>query len=87
MRTNNYKSGKDIMPLMMNFTEPNPISISEPVSITITYSDAEQINYEMRIVGTRSLRSSMTNKSRGIGRTPAHVTDRKNEIDDSKSVR
>jgi hypothetical protein len=86
MRTySNYASGKDIMPLMMNFTKPNPISISEPYSFT--YSDTEQINYEMRIVGTRSLRSSMTNKSRGIGRTPAHVTDRKNEIDDSKSVR
>jgi hypothetical protein len=86
MRTySNYASGKDIMPLMMNFTSPSPISISEPVSFT--YSDAEQINYEMRIVGTRSLRSSLTNKSRGIGRTPAHVTDRKNEIDDSKSVR
>ena len=86
MRTySEYNRGMDFMPLMMNFTKPSPISITEPVSFT--YNDVEQINYEMRIVGTRSLRSSMTNKSRGIGRTPARVTDRKNEIDDSKSVR
>ncbi len=53
MRTyNDYASGKDIMPLMMNFTNPSPISVSEPISFT--YSDTEQINYEMRTVGTRS---------------------------------
>lgn len=85
MRTYEYNRGRNIMPLMMNFTKPSPITITEPV--TFTYSDTEQINYEMRIVGTRSLRSSLTDKSRGRGKTPAHVTDRKNEIDDSKSVR
>lgn len=80
-----YDRGMDIMPLMMNFTKPSPITITEPVKFE--YNETEQISYEMRIVGTRSLRSSLTNKSRGIGRTPAHVTDRKNEIDDSKHVR
>lgn len=82
MRTySNYASGKDIMPLMMNFTSPSPISISEPVSFT--YSDAEQINYEMRTVGTRCLRSHWTSATRNR----SSRSDKANEIDDSKWVK
>lgn len=75
-----YNRGMDILPLMMNFTKPSPITISEPVSFT--YNDAEQINYEMRIVGTRSLRPNSTSPKPGT-----RTKDKKNEIDDSKHVR
>lgn len=67
------------MPLMMNFTVPTPIEETDPV--IIHYNDKDQITIEMRIVGTRSLRSHGTRKKTGT------VWDRKNEIDDSKSVR
>ena len=67
------------MPLMMNFTMPTPIEETDPV--IIHYNDKDQITIEMRIVGTRSMRSHITRKSHGSTR------DKKNEIDDSKSVR
>ena len=76
-----YDRGMDIMPLMMNFTKPSPITITEPVSFT--YSDTEQINYEMRTVGTRSLRSHWTSATKNR----SSRTDKANEIDDSKWVR
>ena len=82
MRTySSYERGNDIMPLMMNFTKPSPISITEPVSFT--YNDAEQINYEMRTVGTRCLRSHHTSATK----SRSARTDKANEIDDSKWVR
>ena len=81
MRTYSYERGRDIMPLMMNFTEPNPISITEPVSFT--YNDVEQINYEMRTVGTRCLRSHHTSATK----SRSARLDKANEIDDSKWVR
>jgi len=81
MRTCNYNMQPDIMPLMMNFTAPSPIEeISEPVKFY--YDDFEQINYDMRVVGTRSLKASWTHPKKGVSKT-----DRKNEIDDSKTVR
>lgn len=82
MRTSyGYNSGKDIMPLMMNFTEPTAIEIAEPVAMT--YNEKEQISYETRTVGTRSLRQHWTaaRKNRLSG------MDKANEIDDSKWVR
>lgn len=68
-----------IMPLMMNFTMPTPIVEDDPVSIR--YNDVDQITIEMRIVGTRSLRSHVTRRGHGS------TSDKKNEIDDSKSVK
>ena len=79
----NSSNQNDIMPLMMNFTAPSPIEeISEPVKFY--YDDFEQINYNMRTVGTRSLKYSSTRVGKTIYGTK---TDKKNEIDDSKTVR
>lgn len=75
-----YNKGMDILPLMMNFTEPNPITISEPVQFR--YNEMEQISYDMRIVGTRCLRPNAT-----APKPHCYTKDKKNEIDDSKSVR
>ena len=44
MRTSyGYNSGKDIMPLMMNFTEPTAIEIAEPVAST-KFTEPEELN-------------------------------------------
>ena len=60
-------------------TEIQTKPISEYDIEPLTYNDQTQVSYEMRIVGTRSLRNSWTRAKNG--------NDRKYEIDDSKSVR
>lgn len=80
MQTYTYSnSGNQVLPLMMNFTRPTPIS--EYDIEPLTYNDQTQVSYEMRIVGTRSLKHSSTHVRGG------YKSDKKNEIDDSKSVR
>ena len=72
----------NIMPMLMNFSTPERIgdSMEEP----LTYDEINQVNYEMRTVGTRSLRHHGTTR-RG-GKVTSH-SDPKNEIDDSKIVK
>ncbi len=84
MQTNLNPNTSNIMPLMMNFTQRMPIEEIEP--IRIKYSDTEQITIEDRIVGTRSLRSHMTRKKHSKS-VIGFSSDKKNEIDDSKSVK
>ena len=79
MQTYNCQNSSSIMPLLMNFTTPSPIEIAEPTKFG--YCDDEQVNIEMRIVGTRSLKTHATS------RKGAQSPDKKNEIDDSRSVR
>lgn len=70
------------MPLMMMFTNPTPV-ITEDSNRHLVYNPLTQmVEIDMRLVGTRSLRSSSTKKGKGTSHT-----DRKNEIDDSKSVK
>lgn len=70
-------------PLLMYYTPSTPIQEAEEVKIV--YNDQLQITeYDARIVGTRSLKSSVTTKKvNGLMKT---TTDRKNEIDDQKTV-
>lgn len=70
----------DIMPLLMNFTQPSPIEEYEPINFE--YSDTEQIVYDMRMVGTRSLKHTGTYRPHF-----GTKTDKKNEVDDSKHVK
>lgn len=83
---NQFNQGRSIMPLLINFTTPSLIQeIEEP---KITYNDKEQISYEMRLIGTRSLRSHHTVIERcRIGSGTHGKVDKANEIDDNKSVR
>jgi len=68
------------MPLLMGFTNPEPIQkIGDEVSIT--YDTVCQIVYDMRQVGTKSLKTSRTKWGNGN-----YKNDQKNEIDDSKTV-
>ena len=84
MRTYNQAS-QDIMPLMMNFT--NPTTISNEQQIPFVYNDMDQTtDVNMRVVGTRCLRTSSTRKKTSKSGYTIY-TDRKNEIDDSKVVR
>lgn len=70
------------MPLLMNFTMATPIE--EEVELhNIVYDELSQTVYDMRTVGTKCLKSHTTKKA-GTSRV---TTDRKNEIDDTKSVK
>ena len=73
----------NVFPLLMRYTPSTPIQEAE--DRPIVYNDQLQITeYDARIVGTRSLKSSVTiKKVNGLMKT---MTDRKNEIDDQKSV-
>ena len=73
----------NVFPLLMRYTPSAPIQEAE--DRPIVYNDQLQITeYDARIVGTRSLKSSVTTKKvNGLMKT---MTDRKNEIDDQKSV-
>ncbi|MBR4913070.1 MAG: hypothetical protein IKZ54_09575 [Bacteroidales bacterium] len=79
MQTYNQSDQGNVMPLLMNFTTPSPIQEYTPP--IFNYDDNNQFSYEMRTVGTRSLKMFWTSKG-GKG-----YQDKKNEIDDSKSVR
>lgn len=80
MQTYNQISQGNIMPLLMNFTTPTPIQ--ETDDFQFTYSDKEQISYDMRTLGTRSLKQNFTHQN------GAKKNDGKsNQIDDTKTVR
>ena len=83
MNTSQQSSISTPFPLLMHYTPSTPIQESEEVKIV--YNDQLQITeYDARIVGTRSLKSSVTTKKvNGLMKT---MIDRKNEIDDQKSV-
>ena len=80
MQTYNQMGQNNIMPLLINFNTPSPIQ--EYIPEIFNYDETNQISYEMRVVGTRCLRSVSTRVNPSLSRF-----DKKNEIDDSKSVR
>ena len=72
-----------VMPLLMGCTVPTPIE-AEEIETKIIYDPLTQkVVMDMRVVGTKSLKQTVT--STGKMGTIKH-TDKKNEIDDSKSV-
>ena len=72
------------MPLLMNFTTPTPIQEITPM--VFNYDEENQLSYEMRTIGTRCLKSQST-KKKSAGTGVLYTTDKKNEIDDSKTVK
>jgi len=68
------------LPLLMGFT--NPTKIQEIEDEPVVYDPVYQIVYDMRTIGTKSLKTSQTRK----GTTNVYKSDKKNEIDDSKTV-
>lgn len=78
-------SGQQVMPLLMNFTPATKIEEACEIE-KVVYDENLQIVYDMRTVGTRSLRHRGT-KVRSSAGTTVNKLDSKNEIDDSKTVR
>lgn len=76
----------NVMPFIMGCTKPAQIEVmGDDVRIIYDpYTQSTIVN--MRTIGTRSLRSSLTNKKTALGGHKL-VTDKKNEIDDSKYVK
>lgn len=80
LQQNSY--GNSAMPLLMGFTPKTQIQ-EGGVNERFIYDGIMQITeYDMRTVGTKSLKSSQTKVSAGSSKT-----DHKNAIDDSKSVK
>ena len=76
----------NVMPFIMGCTKPAQIEVmgDDDRIIYDPYTQSTIVN--MRTIGTRSLRSSLTNKKTALGGHKL-VTDKKNEIDDSKIVK
>lgn len=70
------------LPILMGMTTPSPIQEAEEE--TVMYDDIKQVVYDARTVGTKSLKSHFTLAK---GRAGTGTTDKKNEIDDSKTVK
>lgn len=68
------------MPLLMNFTPATRIE-EETELLNIVYDEQNQIVYDMRVIGTKSL------KIKGTKKGTHTTTDKKNEIDDRKNVK
>ena len=81
LQQNSY--GNSTMPLLMGFTPKTQIQ-EGGVNERFIYDSMMQITeYDMRTVGTKSLKSASTKSKLNKGCT---VPDKKNEIDDSKQV-
>lgn len=73
------------MPFIMGCTRPSSIEAMEDDEKVIYDPMTQSTVLNMRVVGTRSLRCSTTMKKTKTSQKA--VTDKKNEIDDSKSVK
>lgn len=67
------------MPLLMGFTNPTQIQVEENFE-PIMYDPISQTVFEMRTIGTKCLRTSITRTAK------SYSQDKKNEIDDQKNV-
>ncbi|MDD2577660.1 MAG: hypothetical protein PHO86_06130 [Bacilli bacterium] len=84
----NFSNGnkKNVMPLLMNYTPSTKIEECNAF-MQLTYDDLKQIiPLDMRIVGTKSLKTSFTRKKNSAGGVYT-ASDKKNEIDDQKNVK
>lgn len=76
------KSGSNVMPFIMGCTKPSQIEALEENEKVFYDPERQTAMINLRVVGTRSLKTFHTKIKQGLGKT-----DKKNEIDDSKSVR
>ena len=71
-----------VMPLLMGCTIPSPIETETEVHSVIYDPLSQKVVMDMRIVGTKSLKTRITHNPKTNGNTG----DQKNEIDDQKQV-
>lgn len=79
---NQKTSAGHVLPLLMGCTAPTPIELDEMEHKIIYDPVTQKVVMDMRVVGTKSLKTSHTDTGRGTNQK----IDKKNEIDDSKSV-
>lgn len=75
------------MPLLMGCTRPSPIETMSDEGKIIYDPMTQMSEVNMRIVGTYSLKTHTTKKPGSCRGILVNVADKKNEIDDSKSVK
>jgi len=89
-----FRNNGQVMPLLMNFTPATPIEEDNEM-YNVVYDEKSQIVYNMWTIGTKSLKTHSTvvkHNPSGKGGHDGHGNelrsgDKKNEIDDSKSVK
>ncbi|MDR0982487.1 MAG: hypothetical protein LBM07_04500 [Culturomica sp.] len=83
----NTQKYNSVMPLLMNYTPSTKIEECD-ASQNLMYDYLKQIiPIEMKIVGTKSLKTSQTRvKNSAVGCGYVNHPDRKNEIDDQKNA-
>ena len=84
---NTYSQTKvngNAMPFIMGCTRPSPIEAMEDDEKVIYDPMTQSTIVNMRTVGTKSIKSEFTGYSKG---SSCGTMDRKNYIDDSKSVK
>ena len=88
MHANQQSNGSGIpMPLIMTYTPYTRIEEKTEIA-NVAYDDSKQsVVYNMRTIGTRCLQSSTTRKKKQGAAGHILVVDKKNAIDDSKSVK
>ena len=75
------------MPLLMGCTRPSPIETMSDEGKIIYDPMTQMSEMNMRTVGTYSLKSRTTQRNNNNGKPVGTMPDRKNEIDDQKSVK
>lgn len=75
-----------IMPLLMGCTQPSKIEMLENEQPLIYDPMTQSVVYDMRMVGTKSLRYTTTVVKQITNSIKSAKSDPKNEIDDSKNV-
>ena len=80
------RTNSTTLPLIMGINRPS--AIQEADEETIIYDELRQIVYDARTVGTKSLKTNSTKvPSPGNKGLYGLKTDKKNEVDDSKTVK
>jgi hypothetical protein len=84
MKYNQSKTAAgQVMPLLMGCTMPTPIETETAEQMVIYDPMSQRVVMDLRIVGTKSLKTHITHNPKTLGNTG----DKKNEIDDQKQVR
>lgn len=82
MNTTPVTRGTELFPLLMNFTPATPIEEWDG-NEKVLYDEFNEIVYNTRTIGTKSLKTKMTN----VGKNTRKTDGKTNAIDDSKTVK
>ncbi len=79
-------AGGAVMPLLMGFAQPTKIETLENEQPVVYDPITQSVVYDMRTVGTKSLKISTTQYIVNRFGQKSAKSDKKNEIDDSKTM-